>query len=146
LWITGASRCLVQGATIEWDDETDRQVVSDFILSESDHLEAECPVQFSVSWLSEQSNRIVFEFDHASVRAGLSPEAGLEIASLPQKYGWTGLAVDVTGARSSYQAFFLEWRDMVGAYHEGQPGELSAASSLMTTHLVDEIYRVGGGR
>jgi predicted dehydrogenase len=146
LWITGAAHFQVQTSTIEWDNETDRQVASEFVLSESDCLETECPVQFSVSWLSEQSNWMVFEFDHAGVRAGIRPDEGLELASLPQKHGWTGLSVDVTGARSSYQAFYLEWRDMVDAHMKGRQGELSAASSLLTTRLVDEVYRVGGGR
>jgi predicted dehydrogenase len=146
LWITGAAQFRVETSKIEWDHETDRQVVSEFILSESDHLEEACPVQFSVSWLSEESNRMVFEFDHASVRAGIRPEGELEIASLPLTYGWTRLSVDVMGARSNYQAFYLEWQDIVNAYIRGQQGELSASSSLLTTHLVDEIYRVGGGR
>ena len=146
LWITGAAHFQVHTSKIEWDNETDRQVVSEFVLSKNDQREDECPVHFSVSWLSEQSNRMVFEFDHASVRAGIRPEEGLEVASLPQKHGWTGLSVDVPGARSNYQAFYLEWQDVVDAYKNGREGELSAASSLMTTHLVDEVYRVGGGR
>jgi predicted dehydrogenase len=145
-YITGASRFCVQTAQMEWDNETDRQVVSDFMLSESDHLEAECPVQFSVSWLSEQSNRMIFDFDNASVRAGIRPDEGVEVASLRRKHGWTGLSVDIMGARSSYQAFFLEWQDILGAFRTGQPGELSAESALLTTALIDDLYRVGGGR
>jgi predicted dehydrogenase len=146
LWITGAAQFQVGTSKIEWDNETDRQVESEFVVSESDHLEAECPVQFSVSWLSEQTSRMVFEFDHASVRAGIRPDDGLELASLRQKHGWTGLSLDIAGARSSYQAFYLEWQDMVDAYQQRRDGELSAASSLLTTRLVDEVYRVGGGR
>lgn len=146
LWVTGAAQFQVQSATIEWDSETDRQVVSEFILPESDYLAAECHVQFSVSWLSDQSNRMILEFDHASVRVGIRPDEKLEVASLPQKYGWTGLSVDIMGARSSYQAFYLEWQDMVESYKNGRLGELSAESSLQTTRLVDEIYRTGGGR
>ena len=146
LWITAAPHFQVHTSKIEWDNETDRQVVTEFVLSGSDHLGAECPVQFSVSWLSERSNRMIFEFDHASVRAGIKPDEGLEVASLPQKYGWTGLSLDIIGARSSYQAFYLEWQDVVDAYKKRQEGELSAASSLLTTRLIDEIYRTGGGR
>jgi predicted dehydrogenase len=146
LWITGAAHFQVLTSKIEWDHETDRQVVSELILSASDHLEAECPVQFSISWLSEQTNQMVFEFDHASVRAGIRPDADLELASLRQKQAWTGLSLDIAGARSSYQAFYLEWQDVVDAYQNRRQGELSAASSLLTTRLVDEVYRVGGGR
>jgi predicted dehydrogenase len=145
VWITGATKCQVGTSTIEWDNETDRQVVSEFVLSESDHLEAECPVHFSVSWLSEQSNRMVFDFDHASVRAGLRPDEGMEVASFPRKQEWTGFSVDISGARSSYQAFYLEWQDMAEAFKSGRQGELSAASSLLTTRLVDEVYQAGGG-
>jgi predicted dehydrogenase len=146
LWITGAAQFRVETAKIEWDNDTDRRVESAFVLSELEHSDDECPVRFVVSWLSEESNGMVFQFDHASVRAGIRPEGDLEIASLPLKYGWTGLSVDVTGARSVYQAFYLEWQDMVNAHITGQPGELSAASSLLTTGLVDEMYRAGGGR
>ncbi|NWF72391.1 MAG: Gfo/Idh/MocA family oxidoreductase [Nitrospirae bacterium] len=146
LWITGAAHFQVQTSEIEWDHETDRQVVSEVMLSESEHLESECLVQFSVSWLSEQTNRMVFEFDHASVRAGIRPDEGVEVASLRQKQGWTGLSLDIAGARSNYQAFYLEWQDVVDACQERRQGELSAASSLLTTRLVDEVYRVGGGR
>jgi predicted dehydrogenase len=146
-YITGASRFRVQESTIEWDHETDRQVMSEFTLSGIDDPELnECPVEFSVSWLSEQDNHMIFEFDHAAVRAGIRPESELEVASPIHKAMWTRLSLDITGARSSYQAFFQEWQDIVCALRTGQPGELSAASSLLTTGIVDELYRLGGGR
>ncbi len=144
---TGATQCHVRTAAIEWDKETDRQVVSEFALSGIEHLEKnECPVEFSISWLSEQNNHVIFDFDHARLKAGIGPEAQLEIASPLHKDMWTRLSLDIIGARSSYQAFFLEWQDVVGAFRNGQPGELSAASSLLTTRIVDDIYRLGGGR
>jgi predicted dehydrogenase len=146
LYITGAFRFLVQTAQIEWDNETDRQVVSEFALSGIDHPASGYPVEFAVSWLTDQSNRIVFEFDRVRVRTGIEPGAELEIASLSDRDMWTRLSLDMNGARSSYQAFFLEWQDVLGAFRTGQPGELSAESALLTTALVDDIYRVGGGR
>ena len=145
LFITGASRFSVQGSKIEWDHETDRQVVSEFALSGMDYIKKnECLVEFSVSWLSDQSNHMIFEFDHATLRAGVRPEAELEIASPLHKDIWTRLSLDIIGARSSYQAFFLEWQDIVCALRNGQTGELSAASSLLTTRIVDDMYRLGG--
>lgn len=146
VYITGASRFRVQRSKIEWDNETDRQVASEFTLSDSDHPENECPVEFLVSWLSEQRNRIILEFDHVSLRTGIRPEAELEIASRWDRDLWTRLSLDMSGARSSYQAFFLEWQDVVCALRNGQPGELSAASSVLTTRIVDDMYRLGGGR
>lgn len=147
LYVTGASRFSVQGSKIEWDQETDRQIVSDFTLSGMDYIKKnECQVEFSVSWLSEQSNQMIFEFDHASLRAGIRPEAELEIASPLHKDIWTRLSLDIIGARSSYQAFFLEWQDIVCALRNGPTGELSAASSLLTTRIVDDMYRLGGGQ
>lgn len=146
LYITDASRFCVQTAQIEWDNETDRQVVSEFALSGMDHPANEYPVKFAVSWLMEHSNRILFEFDRVRVRSGIGPGAELEIASLSHQDMWTTLSLDIHGARSTYQAFSLEWQDILGAFRTGQPGELSAESALPTTGLVDDIYRVGGGR
>lgn len=145
-YITGASRFRVKTAQIEWDHETDRQVVSEFALSGIDHPADEYPVEFAVSWLMDHSNLIVFEFDHVRVRTGIGPGAELEIASPSHQDVWTRLSLDMNGARSSYQAFFLEWQDILGAFRTGQPGELSAERALLTTALVDDIYRAGGGR
>ena len=146
-YITGASRFSVQGSKIEWDKETDRQVVSEFALSGMDYIKKnECLVEFSVSWLSEQSNHMIFEFDHANLRAGIRPESELEIASPLHKDMWARLSLDIIGARSSYQAFFLEWQDIVNNLSNGPTGELSAASSLLTTRIIDDMYRLGGGQ
>jgi len=145
LYITGASRFDLRSAAIEWDKDTDREVVSEFTLSGINHSSDECPVDFSVSWLSEQSNRMVFEFDHAVLRAGIRPEAEPEIASSARQSTWTRVHPDIVGARSSYQAFFLEWQDVVSAFKSGRPGDLSAESALLTTRLVDEIYQMGKG-
>jgi predicted dehydrogenase len=145
-YITGASRFLVKTAQIEWDNETDRQVMSEFSLSGIDRRADECPVKFSVGWLSEQANHMVFEFEPVSLRVGIRPEAELEVSSLSNTDLWTRLTVDMHGARSTYQAFSLEWQDMLSAFRTGQPGELSAESALLTTALVDDLYRVGGGR
>ena len=147
LYITGASQFSVQGSKIEWDQETDREVVSEFALAGMDYIKKnECLVKFSVSWLSEQDNHMIFEFDHASLRAGIRPEAELEIASPSHKDMWTRLSLDIIGARSSYQAFFLEWQDIVCALRNGQTGELSAKSSFLTTRIVDDMYQLGGGQ
>ncbi len=145
VYATGATQCHVRSATIEWDKETDRQVVCRFVLSGVDHLEGSgCPVEFSVSWLSEQSNDVVFEFDRVWLRTGIRSEAEIEIASPSHKDVWTRMSLSIDGARSSYQAFFLEWQDILRAFRSGQPGELSAASSLLTTQIIDDVYRLGG--
>lgn len=147
LYVTGASRFCVRRAAIEWDEETDRQVAAEFVLSGFNLKEPdECPVEFSVSWLSEQSNTMLYEFDRVRLRTGIQPDAELEIASSVQSDRWTRLSLDLRGARSSYQAFFLEWEDTVEAFRQGRPGELAASNSVLTTGLVDEIYRRGGGR
>lgn len=145
-YITGATRFSVTTSTIEWDHETDRQVVSEFALSDIDNAVSEYPVEFAVSWLADQSNRILLEFDRVRVRSGIEPGAELEIASPSHQDVWTKLSLDMSGARSFYQAFFLEWQDIFGAFRTGQPGELSAESAVLTTALVDDMYRVGGGR
>jgi predicted dehydrogenase len=143
LWITAATGVKVRSARLEWDDATDRQVESEFVLSGPDA--AECSVQFTISWLTPQSNTIVAEFEHARISAGIGPESGLEIQGLPAGEKWTPLSLGAEGARSSYQAFYLEWADFLASVRTGKPGTFVASESLLTTRLVDAIYETGGG-
>jgi predicted dehydrogenase len=142
IFMTGADNFSVPRAAIAWDGDTDREVLADLTLSGGGAGDA-CPVEFALSWLAPQDNAVVLEFDRARVRAGVSPEPSLEIqGSLPGS-AWTPLALDVPGARSSYQAFYLEWRSVLQGRLDGNGGELAAAASLTTTRLVDAIYARG---
>jgi predicted dehydrogenase len=147
LYITGANDFKVVSSNIEWDQDTDRQVVSEFILSGISGKEnSESPVRFAVSWLTPQSHTIILEFDNVKVRAGITPERGLELQGTSKGGRWMSMSLDVYGALSSYQAFYLEWEEVLSSLRDGTEGEFAASSSLMTTRIVDAIYQWGGGK
>ena len=144
LYITGAGGFHVSEATIAWDGETDRKVSSRFELQlPAQTRHGACPVEFVVSWISDEANELVLDFEKARVSCGPGPASGLSVrlSGNPEDIA---LSLGVRGARTSYQAFFLEWEDFLAATQEWRPGQFAAASSLLTTRLVDAIYRAGG--
>ena len=146
LYMTAATDFNVLHSDIAWDKETDREVVSEFVLFlNNEKQETECHVRFAVSWLAPLSNTIVLEFERAKIRTGVHPEPGLEIQSASQEGRWMSMSLDMQGARSSYQAFYLEWEDVLASVRHATAGEFAASGSLLTTRLVDAIYERGGG-
>ena len=144
LHITGAGGFHVSEATIAWDGETDRKVRSRFELQlPAQTRHGTCSVEFVVSWISDEGNELVLDFETASVSCGPGPASGLSVrlSGNPEDIA---LSLGVRGARTSYQAFYLEWEDFLAATQEWRPGQFAAASSLLTTRLVDAIYRAGG--
>jgi len=146
MFITGANEFQVSTCRIEWDGDTDRQVTTQFELGWGEGgRRGACPVDFSVSWIAEQDNRIEFDFETASVSCSTRPDPELLVRAPGSEQG-TGLSLDIHGARSSYQAFYLEWEEFLAAVEKGGAGQFGAATSLSTTRLVEAIYRVGGGQ
>jgi predicted dehydrogenase len=146
LYITRASGFNVLTSNIEWDQETDRQVVSEFILSGINGNEhSETAVSYIVSWLTPQNNSMLLEFDNARVRVGIAPENELELQGISGG-DWIPMSLDLFGARSFYQAFYLEWENVLSSIYNETESEFAAASFLLTTRLVDEIYKQGGGQ
>ncbi len=145
IFITGADEFQVDTSMIKWDDETDRQVISQFNLGWPKGIRrGSCPVDFTVSWISDQENRLVFDFEKAIISCGIGPDTKLLVRA-PGIEEETGLSLDIRGARSSYQAFYLEWEEFLAAIEKGRSGKAEAATGLSTTQLVEAIYRVGGG-
>jgi predicted dehydrogenase len=144
--ITGAADASVSQADIAWDRTTDRHVAASFMLRGlGGRPGTACPVEFTVSWLEPQTDAIELEFATARIRCGLQPHHEPEIRSVTESGRFVPIAVAVSGARSSYQAFYLEWLDVLDSLRTGAASPFDASGSLLTTRLVDAIYRQGGG-
>lgn len=144
-FITDARDHAVHDCRIEWDDETDRHVNARFSLAGMTGQEA-CRVDYTVSWLMDQTNTIELHFDRAAVRTGIKPDAKLSIASCSDFSDAIAMELDEPGARTSYQAFFLQWQSVLGALRDENDSEYAAASSLWTTRLVEALYSKGGAK
>lgn len=144
LYITEAKNFEIENSNIEWDSDTDRMVSSMFSVSGGvGSAQDDALVRFTVSWLTPQSNTILLIFEKAMIRAYISPEKSLEIYSSLSGGHWIPLSIDVSGAKTTYQAFYLEWKDVLESVTKGSKGQFAASSSLRTTRLVDAIYSWG---
>jgi len=145
LFVSNAYRYDIEQVKIEWDGETDRHVEANFNLAIQDEgVDTACAVDFTVSWLMPQSQTLVAHFETASIRVGIKPEQGLEINQAGCVRYWIPLDLDMEGATTSYQAFYLEWKEVIDAYQYKSNCAFDASESLLTTELVDALYSAGG--
>lgn len=144
-FISGARDFSVHECRIEWDGATDRHVEAAFsLLATENEVACGCTVDYTISWLLEQPNTIELHFDRASVRAGTRPDGRIHIAS---RFDFSdAIAMDLAepGARTAYQAFFLQWQAVLDALRDGTESEYSARNSLWSTRLIEALYVRGG--
>jgi predicted dehydrogenase len=139
--VTGQPAWAVGSARIAWDGATDRQVHAEFTLALAG---GPCRVDLAVSWLADAPNEMVLTFERAVVGASIRPDGDLWIAAADAPGTRYPLGLDAGGARTFYQAFGLEWQDVLAALASGTPGGFHAAGSLWTTELVAALYAAGG--
>jgi predicted dehydrogenase len=141
LHLTQAHEFKVLEKNLQWDGQIDRKVEAQILLSGGSASERwSCSVEFCVSWLDRQDNLLEIEFERARLSSGLTAEAGLILhdADGRKRAILGGLE---PGAKTSNQAFYLEWRDFLRGLAESRPSIISAASAQLTTALVEELYR-----
>jgi len=144
-FITNADRFVINRAEIAWDSETDRHVDCQFdAICSSDDATKRYPVDFTVSWLADQPNQLVVEFERTIVTCGTKPDAELAVKSTVNMES-VSFDLHTKGARSSYQSFFLEWEAFLDSVREGHAGEMAAAKCIWTTEVIEAIYQTGGG-
>jgi len=144
-FITGTMAAIDVRSTIVWDEETDRDVRSRFTITivDADGTSRECPVEFAVSWIAETDSAIRLDFQTTSVSCPIGPGDKLQVRGKSAATTVLTLSGDTPQAVTSYQAFYLEWRDFIDSIRAGRASEYSALSSLQTTRLVDAIYSSG---
>jgi len=138
--LTGASHFEVLESDVVFDGDTDREASAEISLSGGrDDGAWSVPVRFCASWLGPQSNRVEVEFERAILAADLGPDSPV---SADLRAG-ARLALALEGgppaARTSYQAFHLEWRDFLDGLERERPSRIAASTSLLTTRLVDAL-------
>lgn len=129
----------VQEAEFILDGAIDRKVRTTIEMKISDE-HVPIRVDFCVSWLDRQSNKIELHFRDAIVWCGIGAGSEVYVGEPGSVSRSARLAVPVTGARNPNQAFFLEWHAFLQGSAGGRESEVSAVSALATTDLVEAIH------
>ena len=140
VYATGATGFDVERSAVLWDGDVDRAVAADLTLLCPG---GPVPALVEVSWIERKPNAFVIQFDRATVTVGTAPGGPVEISGHGGEGVHATLLPHVRGATTSYQAFYLEWREFLDGWIRGEPSAYSAASCLQTTALVEAIYREG---
>lgn len=121
------------------DEGIDRHVRAQFTLSAE---QGDVDVDYCVTWLDSMENAAWWEFRHATVKMGLAPGGALQImrGTSPLAHLDTG----AMGARTTAQAFFLQWQSFLAGVGTGTPSEVSAQSAVWVTRTVEALHDEAG--
>ncbi len=144
LFITRAAGHEIVDQDVVYDGELDRKVTAAIQLRDvGDKSGAACRLDYCASWLDRQPNQIELTFAKASVVAGTTPDARVEIRQRGDSHPRANVHSIETAARTSYQAFYLEWEHFLRGLETATPSVVSAASCEGTTALIEGIYQRG---
>jgi predicted dehydrogenase len=144
LFITRASAYEIVEQEVVQDGDIDRKVTATIQLRNvGGRPDTTCRLEYCVSWLDPLPNSIQLMFPEATVVVGTIPEARMEIRPRRSHRVRATIQPSEPAARTSYQAFFLEWESFLRGLSEGKASMISAQSCEMTTMLIADIYQRG---
>jgi len=147
LYVTGARGYEVRSCALDLDGAIDRKVTAHFRLTDSGHLpEAGIDVDYCVSWLDRQENRIVLEFEHSFVWTEISPNSDVRMGKIAEASTAMTLIPAARGAVTANQAFYLQWQAFIDGFRAKTESEVSAHSALLSTSVVEALYDRGRPR
>lgn len=159
LFISGADAFDIVSCDKELDGSVDRKVTAVVNLRNSSLPDVPAvELNYGVSWLDRQANRIHLQFERAAVWGELAVSGGVFLGAYrPPSVGGPqpgsggarspfdlSLESQTSGARTYSQAFYLEWRDFIDGVRERRESRISARSALMTTSLVHGLLTARG--
>jgi predicted dehydrogenase len=101
-------------------------------------------LEYEVSWLTQQPNRLTLEFRDASVWMSLAPDARVWLGDPARpreavELGAPQVGETAHGATTPSQAFALEWREFLAGVERRTESPVSARAALATTALAEGI-------
>jgi predicted dehydrogenase len=144
LYLTRAKDFRVRQCEMVLDGHVDRRVTAhvDLVCAAGD-LETTVELEYCVSWLDAQSNRLELQFEHATLFCGLGWDAEVFIGRPARPAQAHRLTSPVQGAKTPNQAFCLEWRSFLDGVARQRESEISANSAYLTTALVESLHQQG---
>jgi len=140
-FISGAKGFAVNKSEVVFDDNTDRKAQGEVtLLNLHGHANQGCQLEFCVSWLDRQPNTVELEFDNLVLASSIAPGGGIDIRRSNQVYSSARLeSVENDGAKTTNQAFYLEWQEFFQGLEQRHPSVMSATTSELTAKLIDEL-------
>jgi predicted dehydrogenase len=145
LYVSHATAFDVQSCTRVLDGAVDRKITAMVRLrSAARHTVEPVELNYNVSWLDRQANRIQLTFANATVWSGLGPASEVYVGDPARPQDAISLTSQATGATTYNQAFFLEWQHFLDGFRARTESLVSARSALLTTSLVEALLTRDG--
>jgi predicted dehydrogenase len=147
LHVTGARIYEIESCEFVFDGSVDRKITARIRLGDSEFLTARGAVlDYEVSWLDRQTNRIVLEFEHCTAWCGTGPEASVRMGDPSRPEAAIVLSGALPLGQTANQAFALQWRSFLSGVTRGVESEISAQSAILGTELIEALYARGRQR
>jgi hypothetical protein len=99
-------------------------------------------VEYQVSWLESFDNVAWWEFQDATLKMELAP--GGKVYLMRDHGALATIDLNRVGARTTTQAFFLQWDSFLHGVITGGESEVSAHSAVWVTSTVDALHTKAG--
>jgi predicted dehydrogenase len=143
LYIAGATGFKVNCCAKVMDGAVDRKVTAAVRLNSDADGSMPIDLNYAVSWLDRQENRIQLTFRYAKVWSDLAPGAEVFAGNPESPATAMRLSSHAPGATTYNQAFHLEWADFLAGLRAKKESITSARSALLTTSLVECLLATG---
>jgi predicted dehydrogenase len=132
----------VRACELVLDGRVDRRASASVELT---GVQGEAPVEleYCVSWLDPQPNRLELEFERAKVFCGIGPSSEVFVGDPRRPDQAFRIVAPVRGASTANHAFYLEWRNFLDSLAAREESLISARSALLTTALVEALHHRG---
>jgi predicted dehydrogenase len=142
LYVSAATGFEVRSCTKVLDGAIDRKVTAAVRLqTPNGSMPAE--LNYGVSWLDRQTNRIQLTFERTKVWSALTPTAEVFAGNPDSPREAIRLGSQAFGATTYSQAFYLEWQDFLAGFRAQSEVITSARRALLTTSLVEALLAAG---
>jgi predicted dehydrogenase len=142
VFVTGASEYEILEQDVVFDGDLDRKVTARIRLSGGS---GPVDVDYTVSWLDVQPNHTEMCFENAEISLGVGPGVPIEVRR-PGGGTAARLVPREGGAENQNQACFLEWSAFLEGLDTGVASAVAASETLLTTAIMDDIYRSARGQ
>jgi predicted dehydrogenase len=147
LFVTGARGYETQSCDFVFDGHVDRKITAQIRFTDSRYAPTDTvSLDYCVSWLDRQANRIVLEFEKCAVWAEINPGSDVYMGDPDNASAGTRLVPRTRAATTTNQAFYLQWRSFLDGLSNEVESEISARSALFGTGLIENLYCQGRNR
>lgn len=134
-----ASGVVIERSDMVIDEGVDRHVSAAFHIESPQGL---VQVDYQVSWLDSFGNAVWWEFQDATLKMDLRP--GGKVYLMGDHGVLATLDPSRQGARTTTQAFFLQWESFLRGVMTGTESEVSAHSAVWVTSAIDALHAKAG--